>query len=66
MTRPPKAKIIKMHKLLDDALALWPDVQEWARERARRAWDVDYTWVIDQELHRIVGRFRDMRHEVEE
>lgn len=60
--KPPRAKIVKMHKLLDEALSLWPDVREWASQRPGEWANVVF---LDDDLQEIVVKFRDLRHEVE-
>lgn len=63
-TKLPKAKIIRMQKLLDEALGLWPVVRDWyeATEDAEMRWPASD---LDAELHAVVAALRDLRREVE-
>jgi hypothetical protein len=64
MTKPPKAKIRKMHTLLDEALGIWQsDVREWA-EATQDTWMVPSD--VTEELIFIAEVLRRMRVEVEQ
>jgi hypothetical protein len=66
--KPPRAKVIRMHKLLDEALGLWPDVRTWVDNLDDD--DVPSGWfttvTVDGKLQDVVEAFRVLRHEVEQ
>ncbi len=62
MTRTPKARIVKAHKLADDLLALWQtDLKPWMDNGG-----VSRTAaIVDDDLQTVVAHFRDLRRHVD-
>jgi hypothetical protein len=65
-TKPPKAKIIKAHKLADELLALWQtDVRPWYRATDAGTLDRIPAETVNMDLYNVVEMFRTLRNEVE-
>ena len=65
-TRIPKAKIVRMHKLLDEALGVW---QESVRDYYLSQWnwgkDYEPAGKLEDDLISMVESMRDLRRQVE-
>lgn len=65
--KPPKAKIVKAHKLADELLAIWQEsIRPWYRDDGETNPDGPGTTVIDDTTLAILNIFREMRVRVEQ
>lgn len=65
MTKPPKAAIIKAHKLADDLLALWQaDIRTWC-EDGGDDYNEQVARMTTDNILKVVNTLRVLRQEVE-
>lgn len=65
-SKPPKAKIRKMHKLLDEALGIWQEsVRPYYLEQWNWSRDYEPAGKLEEDLLEMVESLRALRREVE-